>query len=205
MNRHPLYYRILGYGLYAVGGLALAVNTRCTALAYANEGAPLQLGWMLACLYSAIAIGVGLFLSNPVTWSQLWAAFVSTAASTRQGAAAPKAITATILGLLVVGMLGFLSLVYVADWRSTSDYIGQFVEPGFYALTAIGALIVGPEVSFIVAHNILAMGKRSAISTLSESSQVDPQVVYLSEARKHAMRMAKQAAASGASQRQHPR
>ena len=205
MTRHPLYYSILGYSLYAVGGLALAINTRCTALAYANEGAPLQLGWMLACLYSAIAIGVSLFLTNPVTWGQLWGSFVTTAASTRQGGGAPRMITATILALLVVGMVAFVSAVYAADWRSTSDYIGQFVSAGFYALTAVGALIIGPEVCFIVAHSVLGLGRRSAIATLTESSQLDPQRVYLAETRRNGMRMAKQAAAASAGQRQHPR
>ena len=205
MTRHPLYYQILGYALYFVGGLALAINTRCTALAYANEGAPLQLGWMLACLYSAIAIGVSLFLTNPVTWGQLWASFVTTAASTRQGGGAPKVITATILALLVVGMIAFVSAVYVADWRSTSDYIGQFVSAGFYSMTAVGALIIGPEVSFIVAHSVLSMGKRSAIQTLTESSQLDPQRVYLAAVRRNGLKMAKQAAAASAGQRQHPR
>ena len=204
MTRHPLYYQILGYSLYFVGGLALAINTRCTALAYANEGAPLPLGWMLACLYSAIAIGVGLFLSNPVTWGQLWGSFVSTAASTRSTTAAPKTITASILALLVVGMIAFVAAVYVADWRSTSDYIGQFVSAGFYSMTAVGALIIGPEVCFIVAHNVLGLGRRSAISTLTESSQLDPQVAYLSAVRKNGLKMARQAAAATAGQRQHP-
>ena len=205
MTRHPLYYQILGYALYFVGGLALAINTRCTALAYANEGAPLPMGWMLACLYSAIAIGVSLFLTNPATWSQLWASFVATAASTKQGAGVPAMITASILAAIVVGLISFVGAVYAADWISTADYIARFIPAGFYSFTAVLALIVGPEVCFIVAHSVLSMGKRSSIATLTESSQLDPQRVYLAAVRRNGLKMAKQAAAATAGQRQHPR
>lgn len=98
--RHPLYYQLVGYGLYGFGGLALMVNTRCTAIAYQDGALPLVIGWLFAGLFSAVAIGVGLFLGSPATWGALWFGFLGTAqkAGRHSDRSAPKVVTAILLG-----------------------------------------------------------------------------------------------------------
>lgn len=203
--RHPLYYRLVGYGLYGFGGLALAVNTRCTAIAYRDGALPLTIGWLFAGLFSAVAIGVGLFLGSPSTWGALWFGFLGTArkAGRHSDRSAPKAVTAILLAVIVVALLAFVAIVYTADWRSTWEYLASLGVAGFYLISACLALIVGPESCFILAHAVIQQGKRTAVPYLLEAGQVDPQIEYLAQVRKGRVKVARDAGVRDANHFQH--
>lgn len=205
LSRHPIYYKIVGYTLYGLGGFALVVNTRCTAIAYRDSDIPLMLGWGFAALFSVVAIGVGLFLSSPSAWGELWFGFLGTARNAgRHGdRSAPRVVTAILLALVVTALGGFLAVVYALDLVTTWDYFARLGVKGFYLLSAVLVLLFGPETSFILAHAILLQGKRASVPYLLEATQIEPQLEYLKQVRAGRVATARQAGQKDANQYQH--
>lgn len=205
LTRHPLYYQIVGYTLYGLGGFALVVNTRCTAIAYRDSDVPLLLGWGFAALFSAVAVGVGLFLSSPSVWGELWFGFLGTAqnAGKHGDRTAPRVVTAVLLAVVVTALVGFLGVVYTLDWKTTWDYFSRLGVTGFYLLSSVLVLLFGPETSFILAHSILQQGKRASVPYLLEASQLEPHVEYLKQVRSGRIATARQAGQHDANQYQH--
>lgn len=195
LTRHPIYYAIVGYSLYAVGGGALFFNATCTQIAFTDSNTPALLAWFFALLFSCISIGIGLFLSSPDTWGEIWLSFLGTTktAGVAGEQRAPKWLMAVLLAIVLLLIVGFFVFVYCADWISTWDFLSSWEISGIYLLSACLALIVGPETCFVLANAVLRQGKRVNVAYLKEGLNADPEIEYLKTVHAGRVKMAREA------------
>jgi hypothetical protein len=205
MNDH-LMLRLRAYGVYCVGGVALALNTRYSQLAIAGDGIVSGLALIIACMFALVSLGVGSFLANPSLWGELWFAFLGTARKAGKvgDRSAPRAVVSVLLAIVIFALLGTLIACYVGDVVSTYIYL-RTMGDGFFVGLATALLIAGPEVSFFIAPQLLRQAKRAAVPALTEASAIDPQLAYLRASHRNRVQAAKQSAASEAGQHQHAR
>jgi hypothetical protein len=203
MNDH-LMLKLRGYGVYAAGGCALALNTAYSQIAIAADGIAPGLAWFIAVLFAVVSLGVGSFLANPALWGELWFSFLGTArrAGRVGDRRAPRWVVSLLLAVVLFILLGTLIACYVGDVVSTWRHLNT-MGSGFFVLLATVVLIAGPEVSFFIAPQLLRQSKRAAIPALQEATTVDPQIAYLQSVHKGRVATAKQAAARDSQQFQH--
>ena len=203
MNRDYRYFVALAIALYTVGGAALGLNTLITIGALSAAGIPDAIAALVALLFSSTAIAMGVFLTSPSEWGEIWDQFAATAAKAGKGRSkTPQAISAAVLGLLVVALLAYLAGCYWGDWISTWDRISGGAEPTAYHYIATVALIVGPECSFVLAYAQWRQSRHQRLKQATIAASEDPQIAYLTATRRNGLRAA---AAAASQQAQQPR
>ena len=207
MTRDYRFYLALSALLYGAGGTALALNTAITVGALRAAGIADAVAWLVAVLFSSTAIAISVYLTSPSEWSVLWDNFATTAASAGRGGRtrAPRGLSSAVLGLLILMLISYVAFAYYGDWISTWARIRGDNEPSIFHLMATICLIVGPEVSFCLGFAFWQRSRTQRIRQSATAATEDPQVVYLTESRKNAIKTAKASAAATAQQYQHPR
>lgn len=203
------HYKLIGYGLYGVGGWLGFVNMEYTAKAYAAQGMAAPLPWLAAAAYTLIEAGAFSFLLSPNTWGELARAFrseVQEAVSPFVGT--PRTVAAVLLAFICVLMVGTTALTVWADWQSTADGLRLTTKTGQaanYIGTLALVLVLGTEVCGVWAHQVLRLARRHAISQHQESSTFSPAETYAAEHAKAARAAAKAKAKAAAQHWGNPR
>ena len=206
MTRDYRFYLALSALLYGAGGAALGLNTMITVGALRAAGIADAVAWLVAVLFSSTAIAISIYFTSPSEWGILWDSFATTAAGAGKGrAAAPKGLSSAVLGLLILLLLAYVAGCYYGDWISTWDRIVGDSEVSIYHAMATVSLIVGPECSFCLGYALWRRSRVQRIKQTAVAASEDPQVIYLAESRRNAIKTAKASAAATAQQYQHPR
>lgn len=189
-RRAPIWYQIIGYGLFGIGAWVLWWNVRLTLIGLAGMGiAPqlaLPLGWLIAGIESAVSI----FVTQPENWDDIWSIIQVPTASR----SVPK-LTKLILSSLILGLLGTILLgVYWFDFVTT--FQGLF---GVGAITSDRAIIVlayclGTEVCSFFAFQVLRMYKIAKLEALEEAASIEPHRAYNQIMLQHRIELAKEQA-----------